>query len=327
MDRIIVLAPKKPFLGAQLVQLPFLSELRARHPRSRIMLALPFSGSSIFEEFRFHDDLVTGWAESSGGTAGFVRRIIRFRPDGVFSLRARSARSGLVALLSGARRRVGYDLPGNRFFFTEQVRPREQVYLGLKYLDLLGERRREMPKVALWTREVEKEVEAVFAERGLPSPRVGLIVGAGREKKRWPAQRFAALAAGIRAAVPRAVVVFFLSPREASGTLGRDLSEIDPRLRFSFQGLGSLACALSRCRALVSSDCGPAHLGHLLGVPQVVLFDGTGRPREWFLPRPGAVHLMAAGGKPVASLGVSGVLGATLEVLRSVDPAPGPAVG
>jgi len=319
-QRILVLAPNKPFLGAQLVQLPFLSELRSRNPEAVITLALPFSGPSVFETFVFHDEIVAGWAESRRATARFAGGVVGGRFDCVYSLRGRSARAGLVTLCSGARRRVGYRLGGSRLFFNVRVRPRERVYLALKYLDLLDGGRDEVPEVPLWTPEIERRVEALFRERALGPPAVGLFVGAGGSKKRWPVGNFLALESEIRAARPGAEVLHFLSPEDASGPMGRELAGVEARRKLSFEDLRFLACAFSRCTALISADCGPAHLGHLLGLPQVVLFDGGGRPHEWFRPRPHARFLMAEDRKTVSSFGVREVRDAALGVIRASTP-------
>jgi heptosyltransferase-2 len=314
--RILVLGPNKPFLGAQIVQIPFLSELRSRYPQSRITLALPFSETSLFEEFRFHDELLRGYAESGAQTLRFFARCVLQRYDRVYSLRARSARSGVAAWLTGARRRYGFAANGSRLFFNRRVSPREDVYLALKYLDLLGDEEppSEVPSVPLWTPEIALGVTALFVERGIRSPCVGIIVGAGGKKKRWPAANFAVLADKIREEFPGVQPLFFLSPDEASSGIGEELAEIDPREKFCLQDLRVLACALSRCATLISSDCGPAHFGHLIGVEQVTLFEGTGRPYEWFLPRAGASYLLATGDRPVASIGVADVM----EVARQI---------
>jgi ADP-heptose:LPS heptosyltransferase len=318
---LLVLAPNKPFLGAQVVQLPFLSELRARHPEERITLAVPFRGPTLFEEFRYHDSLVRGWAETASGTLALLGATAgRFRE--VYSLRARSTRAGVVALLSGARRRFGFDVRGQRAFFNRPVCPREDVYLALKYLDLLGDEEpwQSLPELGLWSAETEVEVTARFVERGIRGLRVGFLPGAGGEKKRWPPERFLALGRRVRAEFPGAAVLFFLSPDDASGELGRALSAVDRRSVFVFDSIRALACALSTCALLVSSDCGPAHLGHLLGLPQIVLFGGLGRPGEWFLPRPCARYLMAEAGGPVASIEEAEVMNAAREAVGAALP-------
>ncbi|MCK4547545.1 MAG: glycosyltransferase family 9 protein [Candidatus Eisenbacteria sp.] len=309
-ERILVLVPNKPFLGAQLVQLPFLSELRSRYPQSRITLALPFSGGSIFEEFRFQNELVGGYMETTRRTLQFLVRCAAHRHDCVYSLRARSARTGLAALVTGARRRIGFGVPGNRFFFNEIVGPREDAYLALKYMDLLegGRQRVTLPRVDLWTTEIALSVTALFVERGIHSPCVGIVAGAGGRKKRWPIPRFLALEKEIRDRFPEVTVLYFLSRGEAEGEIGESLAQVDPRHKFCLEDLRSLACALSRCTVLVSSDCGPAHFGHLLGMPQVTLFDGDGRPGEWFLARDGAVRVVAEGGQPISSIEVEEVV-------------------
>jgi len=308
-QRILVLAPNKPFLGAQIVQLPFLAELRSRHPECRVTLAVPFSGPCVFEEFRFHDDLVTGWAESPARSARFLGRCLTGRFDHVYSLRARSTRAGLAALLSGARCRSGFAVPGNRPFFNESVQPRDTVYLALKYLDLLGggAPAEELPRVSLWTDEQALEVTRRFVERGIRPPFVGIIAGAGGERKRFPGSKFMDLAERIRVAFPEVTVIYFLSPEEAAGEVGRALAAVETRLKFCFESVRRLACAIAKCAALISTDCGPAHIGHLLGLPQLVLFDGTGRPHEWFLSRPGSSYLVADKTEKVSTLDTESV--------------------
>ncbi len=317
MKRILILAPNKPFLGAQIVQLPLLSELRARNPECRTMLALPFAGPSVFGEFHFHDELVDGWAESATRTLRFLSMCASRRFDEVYSLRARSTRTGLAALISGARRRTGFAVSGNGGFFNCRIRPREDVYLALKYLDLLGKDgpAEGIPPVTLWTDEHALMVTRVFVERGIRAPFVGIIAGAGGEKKRYPGGKFIDLAERIRFAFPEVTVVYFLSREDSAGDIGRALSSVDARRKFSFEGLRPLACAISKCDALISADCGPAHIGHLLGLRQLVLFDGTGRPREWFLPRAGASYLIAENDDAVSTLDVEAVFRAARKVI------------
>jgi len=319
--KILVLGPNKPFLGAQIVQLPFLSGLRARWEEARITLALPFSGPTLFEEIRFHDVLDQGWAGSPARTLRLMLRSAVSGIDAVYSLRARSTRTGLVALASGARRRFGFETAGGRLFYRPSVPPRERVYLALKYLDLLGGGPAEAPPpVSLWSPEIAFEITAQFVERGISTPCLGILLGAGGEPKRWPTGRFLAVARQVRAEFPAVTVLYFLSPGEAGGAIGRALDGVERRFVFALRDLRALACALSRCAALLSTDCGPAHFGHLLGMPQCVLFDGRGRPHEWFLPRPGARMLQAPASSDVSGIGVPEVVESLREILAGAVP-------
>jgi ADP-heptose:LPS heptosyltransferase len=92
--------------------------------------------------------------------------------------------------------------------------------------------------------------------------------------KRWPAERFAALADLLaRRGIPRAVAVgpsergLAEAVRERSGSplpvLGPDLDAIE------------LAAVLAKARLVVSNDSGPAHLAGAVNTPVVVLFGPT----------------------------------------------------
>lgn len=108
-------------------------------------------------------------------------------------------------------------------------------------------------------------------------PLVGLFPGAEfGPSKRWPWERFAALATGLRRRIPRVQPLIVAGPKEvwtavrvheASGkihpVLGPDLD------------LALLAGVLSHLDLLVTNDSGPMHLAAALGVPCVALFGPT----------------------------------------------------
>ena len=103
--------------------------------------------------------------------------------------------------------------------------------------------------------------------------------GAGSREKRWPAERFRALAR--RLAERGEQVVLFEGPAEAG--LARAVAEGLPEESagvVSGAGLAELVVILARCRAFVGNDSGVSHLAAALGVPTVALFGPT-RPEHW----------------------------------------------
>jgi ADP-heptose:LPS heptosyltransferase len=134
------------------------------------------------------------------------------------------------------------------------------------------------------------------AEALLPTgPRyVGIAPGAGGAHKRWPRERFVALAQGQRAA--GRVAVFLLGPDEAGwrGELGAAV----PQARFPLQEPGVdpsplLTLALAqRLDAAVANDSGAGHLLAAAGCPLVSLFGPT--RAEKFAPAARRLELVDA---------------------------------
>ncbi|MFJ6213471.1 glycosyltransferase family 9 protein [Streptomyces sp. NPDC092296] len=141
-----------------------------------------------------------------------------------------------------------------------------------------------------------------------PSPAPGAIVlhpGADAAARRWPPERFAAVAAALTARRRR--VVLTAGPGE--GPLARrvaDLAGLPAHRIVADPTFAELAALLAGARALVVGDTGPAHLATALGTPSVVLFGPVApslwgppdRPRHRTLwhpdpgspPRPGDAH-------------------------------------
>ncbi|MBP8536560.1 glycosyltransferase family 9 protein [Streptomyces sp. MK37H] len=126
-----------------------------------------------------------------------------------------------------------------------------------------------------------------------PSPAPGAVVihpGADAAARRWPAARFAAVGAVLRAAGHRIVItagageagpahdVARRAGLSESAVLGGDIDPPFPEL----------AALVAQARAVIVGDTGLAHLATAVGTPSVVLF-GPVAPRLWG-PPPGPLH-------------------------------------
>ena len=147
---------------------------------------------------------------------------------------------------------------------------------------------------------------------GLP-PRFALLVpGAspGRPGKRWPADRFAALAAGLD--VPVAVVG---GPAEAplAATIGAAVPGrcIDLTGRTSLVGLGAVA---RRAAFAIGNDTGPTHLIAAAGCPTLALFGAESDP-ALCAPRGRAVAVLRH--SRLAALGVAEVRAALAALIAA----------
>jgi ADP-heptose:LPS heptosyltransferase len=111
-----------------------------------------------------------------------------------------------------------------------------------------------------------------------PPPCPGATVihpGASAAARRWPAERWAAVA---RAAPPPVVVTAGPGEEGLAATVARAAGgEVYAR------GLGALAALVAGARRVLCADTGVAHLATALGTPSVVLFGPTS-PERWGPP-------------------------------------------
>lgn len=162
---------------------------------------------------------------------------------------------------------------------------------GVAILDDLAALWRALPSLR-WPDERARQAERVW--RALALPNTGVVAlhpGSGGAAKRWPPERFAALAALARQAGYAPLLLAGEADADVAGSvlshsalpLARDLP------------LATLAALLARCAGYVGNDSGVSHLAGLLGVPTVALFGPTD-PARWSPLGPRVTALRAPGG-------------------------------
>lgn len=144
-------------------------------------------------------------------------------------------------------------------------------------------------------------LDADVSALGLP-PRFALLIpGAspGRPGKRWPAERYAALAAGLD--LPVAVLGGAAEKPLAAAILRSAPGGLDLTGRTSLEQIGALA---RRAAFAIGNDTGPTHLVAMAGCPSVALFGGESDP-ALCAPRGPAVAVLRH--EPLADLPVAAV--------------------
>ncbi len=126
---------------------------------------------------------------------------------------------------------------------------------------------------------------AADALRGVTGPAVALAPGARWATKRWPAERFAAVADALSAQGLRIVLAGGPGDRDAFAAFRAAVRcRVDADL--SFLPLDALAAALARVQLLIACDSGPVHLASAVGTPALALFGPTSVAR-WGPQPPG----------------------------------------
>lgn len=216
-------------------------------------------------------------------------------------------RSAWLTRATGAARRIGYRLPGRAWAYTQHlpwsralVPPRHSV---LNQWDLLtplgisppepGQTPVEMPEAADVAAAVRKRLAS--ADVVDDSQVVVIHVSAGNPFRRWPAEHFARVAAGLAREESSRRIIITSGPSEsvaadaiavaAQRLAGRDASRI---VRCGEFDLSELRALVSRAALYIGGDSGPLHIAATTDVPIVALFGPTLPERSMPWRRPSA---------------------------------------
>ena len=132
-------------------------------------------------------------------------------------------------------------------------------------------------------------------------PIVALAPGARWATKRWPAERFAAVADALAADGASVVLAGGPGDREAFAAV-RAAMRATPAADLSPLPIDALAAALARVRLLVACDSGPVHLASAVGTPALALFGPTCAVR-WGPPAPGRALSLGLACSPCSNHG------------------------
>lgn len=159
----------------------------------------------------------------------------------------------------------------------------------------------------------------------VPNPAPGAVVvhpGAAYPARRWPAHRFAAVAAALSAAGHHVVVTGAPGERDLAARVAAEAALPPGSVLAGRTDLGQLAALVAGAALVVCGDTGTGHLATAFGTPSVLLFGPTA-PERWGPPaRPHHVVLWAGTvGDPFAGRPDPGLLRLTeADVLAAAWP-------
>jgi len=281
-------------IGDVILAMPFLIQLRALFPAATISLLGRSHARTVLEGTGLVDEFIEtdlGWTEAGTGRYPLRyrwRELRRLRIElrrGDFDLgfKARMhVREHALLALSGARRRIAFAFGTGDRVLTDPVPigdpHRHKADDWLKLLDPFGGAVSEAP-ARLHVSEAEKSwAKEYLSAYGVPAGGlvVGVHPGASVPEKRWPLDRFQAVAhtLGQRDHV---TVLAFVDPAGYGSSIGEGDEVITTKV-----DLREMIALIERCSLLVCNDSGPMHIAGALGVPTVSIF-GSGIA-TWFSP-------------------------------------------
>ena len=203
-------------------------------------------------------------------------------------------RSAWLAWASGAPQRIGYAVPGRKWMYTTTVPwgrslvpPRHSVenqWDLLRPLGIPGPDRAQNP-VEIGENPGAREVVARrLQSAGLP-PHAEIVVihvSAGNPFRRWPAERFAEVAATLARedAARRMIITSGPSEHDAADRIAADAQAraADAATRIVRCGefdLAELGALVARAALYIGGDSGPLHVASATQTPIVALFGPT----------------------------------------------------
>jgi heptosyltransferase-2 len=282
----LVVAPS--WVGDAAMATPALRAIREAWPAAHITVLCRPGIDRLLAGLPSFDEMIV---DRLGGLLGPLRARRRLAAvgAGVAVLFPNSFRTALATAIAGIPRRVGIARDGRRWLLTDPIPgpqrgvPASTVNL---YCDLV-ERGLGIPvpdrTIRLALTDSDRDAAArILAE--VPRPFALLIPGGNRADKRWPAERFAAVAGELVRRHGLAVAVSG-SPAERPTINAVRAAASVPIADLAARGLdlGALKGVVAAAGLVVTNDTGPRHLAAAFDVPAVALFGPTD-PRWTLLP-------------------------------------------
>jgi lipopolysaccharide heptosyltransferase II len=300
-----ILAVRLRQIGDVVFTTPALGALRSHYQDAFISYLVEPAAAPVVQGHPAIDELIV--APRGRGLAGLraewalVRALRSRRFDLALDFHG-GPRASLLTWLSGAPRRVGYEVAGRAWMYTTRVprardlRPRHSVQNQWDLLTALGippPDPARHPVTMATSPDTAHVVHARLAAAGVdPAARLIVMhVSAGNPFRRWPIPAFAAVAARLAAddGACRVLVTSGPSERDAAERVieaARAQLAPDQAARVLACGefsLAELRALVDRAALFIGGDSGPMHIAATSRVPVVGLYGPTlpVRSRPW----------------------------------------------
>lgn len=294
---------------------PAIHALRRHFPSARIDYLVEPAAAAIVR----HDPALTHVIEVErprglrrlGYDLALARRLRATRYDIAIDFHG-GPRAAWLVRATGARQRIGYDIPGRRFCYTTRVPwhpdllpPRHSV---LNQWDVLTPLGIAAPDPARDPVRMTPGPDAIgqasrrLADAGVAAnaPLVVVHVSASNPFRRWPRESFARVAATLAAGDPARRIMITAGPSEgdAADAIAAEAARLaGPAaaaiLRCGEPSLEELQVIMTRAELFIGGDSGPLHVAATTRVPVVALFGPTlpARSMPWRDPSVPAMAL------------------------------------
>jgi heptosyltransferase-2 len=280
--KILVRAPN--WIGDSILAVPSLQSLSQNHPEAEIWVLARGWVKDLFVSYPFIRGVIPLPDRADLKTLRRTAQELKGEAFDTGLLLTNSFGSALLFALARIPNRWGYATDGRRFLLTRGVRPRapgKTIHQAQHYLDLVSRLGMEAVAPSLSFPLGEEEVrgaEGLLASEGVSSGSPLTILNPGGyfgSAKRWPPERFGALAALLQEREGARVVIVGSQGEAPLARLITDALLSKPLVLTGRTSLRQLAAVISLADLFVTNDSGPMHLANALGTPVLALFGPT----------------------------------------------------
>jgi lipopolysaccharide heptosyltransferase II len=276
------------WLGDVVFSLPAIQALKARSPHVRITVV----AHSPAHEFLSHHPSIDSvikipYTREDGFRSAFrfARSLKKYQFD-LAVLFPNSFRSAMMAWLSGAKIRIGYQTEGRGIFLTHPlaVQKDSKSIHGMDYysriVSCLGINDVEKKFEPIVSEEEVTQQEEMLAQQGIyPGDfKVAIQPGASKQEKRWHPERFGILCQKL---IKERGAKILLLGSDAEAELIERVRKFCPRedsLVFTGLNMRVVLALLRNCQLLIANDSGLMNLAAMVETPLVAIF-GPGSPK------------------------------------------------
>lgn len=280
-----VLVIKLSALGDFVMALGAMKAVRAHHPSARITLLT----TPVFKDFAtlcpYVDAVETdGRPKGVTATRDLIARLRKARYDIIYDFQTSNRTANYFKALNAFGRRtplwsghapraqLAHDNPDRAHMHPIDRLADQLTYAGAGPPEGWNALTKPMPDLSWVRRNLGDRPSLQPAYFRLEEPYMLLIPGASahRAAKRWPAERYGALAARIADAGVQPVII----GGTAEGQIAQDIVRAEPRVvnLATRTDLFQIVALAERARFVVGNDTGPMHMSTLAGAPGIALF-------------------------------------------------------
>ncbi len=267
------------FLGDVILTTPLIAELAKRGPVD--VLVTPGGAAALANNPHIRSIIRYDKRSTYGSALGLwqtIKEIRARRPYEAAYLAQGSFRSGLIAVMTGAKQRIGFASSTGRVLYTTQVpyrpdRHHAERLWGLAMSDCADPPSRDQIRPRLYPADEERRrVDVLLRQSGSTDDSfVALAPGSAWGTKRWP--YYHELAKRLAEEFKIAVIGSQADSEAAAQIIGA----VPAGCAIDGVGLPLLASAelIGRARAIVTNDSAPQHLASAMGTPTLTIYGPT----------------------------------------------------
>ena len=289
--RILIIRPGG--IGDAVLLLPAINTLKAKLPDSEIDVLSERRNAEVFE---FSNDIGRIYLYDRGMD---IVKCLRNEYDVVVDTEQWHRLSAVVAYLTGAAVRIGFDTNERGRLFTHRIPYRQDDYEVYSFLNLIEPLINNLEFgscVSSSAFDLDRpflniedtlSVDSSYSTFKLQPPVIAISPGASVDERRWGGDRFGKVARALRNRGYRIVILGSGADTKDAGAIKKYVDDcVDLTGKTTIK---DAAAILKGCKLLLSADSGLMHIAYAAGTATVSLF-GAGIEKKW-APR-GKKHIV-----------------------------------